>query len=185
MRRSDFAASTRGAMQVAAAVIVFTGCGGAVEATDHQQREPADCRNAISASPAVQNPRKYLRELTPVAGEPASGAAEVNGNLYINSITLSPNSPWEDSDRAEYNLSRDWKCFTAIVGVRDDAPSDAIARVEVTGDGQVLLKKDLALGTADAVALDVSRVLRLELKSITISGDDVYLVVFGDASLTK
>ncbi|GAA3237474.1 NPCBM/NEW2 domain-containing protein [Nonomuraea helvata] len=146
---------------------------------------PPDSHEYGSAGPTPESVVQYLRELTPVAGGPVSESADVNGERYVNSITLSPNSPWQGADMAEYNLSRDWRRFRAVLGVRDDAPADAKARVEIFGDGKRLYRKDFSLGRSDRVDIDVSHVLRLKLQTTTIAGVDVYSVVFGDSLLVK
>jgi hypothetical protein len=142
---------------------------------------PAHGAASPAPSPAVQP----LGEFDPIVGSPKVEAADVNGRHYVDNVVLTLNSPWQDANVAEYDLSRDWKSFKAVAGLRDDAPSDAKARFKVFGDGRQLYQKDIFFGRAEKIDINVTGVLRLKLEAAWLAGDDVYSAVWGEASLVK
>ncbi|GAA3610430.1 hypothetical protein GCM10022419_114290 [Nonomuraea rosea] len=139
--------------------------------------------SSASARHADESEEKYLRELTPVAGNPMVEAADVNGRPYLNSVILNASSV--GADAVEYNLSRDWQNLKVTVGMRDDAPANAKARFEIFGDGNQLYRKDLTFGESEEIDIGVKGVLRLKLQTALLSGDDACYVVWGDALLKR
>ena len=111
----------------------------------------------------------------------ASNGINRTANLKINgkSFTYGFTGCWIGCGKAtaDLDLGRDYKTFTATLGVTDDSRADGTARVQIIGDGKILSTRSVRLGVSYKVRLPVSNVLRLE---ITESNDGGVRVAIGD-----
>ena len=132
---------------------------------------------------ADPDPTTFLTRLFPVDDDEAvlEGLAHIAGDPYTESVYWF-HSNNDDLSWAEYNLSSDYSSFCAVVGVRDDAETNAEYEVEILADGVSLFLDRIALNEPVAVALNVQGALRLRLETrdATTSADDGY-VVWGNA----
>jgi hypothetical protein len=148
---------------------------------------PSEANVAADITPGSNT--QYLSSFEALSGGAYSDSTEIGGVPYPESLTL---DVWTaETETAEYNLSREWKIFKAVAGVSDKAPTGSRIRFEVFGDKQRLYCKDLEIGQADMVDVDVSDVLRLELRATLLSeplsgmGDERASGVWGDAIVEK
>jgi hypothetical protein len=128
-----------------------------------------------------------LAELTPVANSGAfeTGNAEVSGKNYLNSVIL--DMALGGSYSVAYNVERQWHILQAIIGLRDDSPQNETYEFQVIADGHVIYSHLFVIGQSKHIRLNISGVLRLELRA-TLSSPAFYgegYGVWGDASLSK
>jgi len=85
---------------------------------------------------------------------------ELQGKLYSKGIYAHSSSSYV------FNLNKQWKKFSAIVGIRDYAHPQGSARFTIIGDGKVLYQsKVLRVNQQEIVNTDISNVKTLELKA--------------------
>nr|WP_246401009.1 NPCBM/NEW2 domain-containing protein [Jiangella mangrovi] len=98
---------------------------------------------------------------------------------------LSCNYP---TKRIEWNLSGDYRTFTARAGLdADSANNDAVARFRVLVDqDEVLAEADLGLRTIEEFEVDVTGRHRLILEIVALGEDTCSgaAAVWGDAAIT-
>ena len=128
--------------------------------------------------------------MTPASGAFNSGDASpmLNGKPQLLSLTSSVGGCYgATSGDAQYNLSRDYTVFSALTGIDDNSASSTLEpTIEIDGDGLKLAVYTPTLGHPIQITVDVSGVLRLDVKwtdpaaGCGMSGT----LVFGDAQLT-
>ncbi|MGW7610080.1 NPCBM/NEW2 domain-containing protein [Streptomyces sp. NPDC054766] len=148
------------------------------------ETEPSASTESETTDPAVQG--KYLTELDPLtsSGGVDTGAADINGKGFARSVTLSANAAGPVSF-AEYHLGRQWRTFSATVGLRDDSPTGGSLTFEIVVDGSKKYGNRIPLGKSQEVNVDVTHALRMKL-TITYTGQDsgsYYYGSWGDAKL--
>lgn len=105
---------------------------------------------------------------------------QMNGTIYpqVGLLTGTQSKPF-----AAFDLSRDWASLEMTLGVSDKRGSDVAVQVEFVADGQVVRTEKVVFGATNDVVIDVTDVLRLEIKASQISGREETAVGFGDARL--
>jgi len=138
-----------------------------------------------STEPEIQ----YLADLKPVGGAGRVydiGPQKVDASVYPHSL-YALSCPACYVVGPEYDLSRSWTSFHAIIGVSDDS-SDAsvVLQFEVFADGRrVGAASRLHVGQHLEIKGDVSGALRLKLVLSRVSGGGQATGVWGDASLLR
>ena len=184
------------------AVFAVSACGGGTGSSARTTRSPAasaprtssaqpsSSPASASASPSASSPSpgtgsQYVNALNPVAGsgDLFTGAVEVNGQYYANSVYLDLNPGPAD---VSYNLGRQWRHLEATLGLSDDSPENEKVQFQIFADGRSIYSHVFALGQSQQITLDVTRVLRLELVA-TLSSAYVGQAeaVWGNADLTS
>jgi hypothetical protein len=131
--------------------------------------------------------------ITPISGNLATTEIASNGVRYEHPIALDPGcyNQWGGSAWIDYLLERQYKQFSATVGLDDASPSGQTATFSVIGgDGKKLATGSLVHGAATKIKVSVDGEYRLRL-SINVpdpnnaAGCSTYFphVVFGDAQL--
>lgn len=144
------------------------------QSTTPTETQPPQLPNTPAEVPVAAGPlilAKWLVDVDPVEGGESweRGPRDVNGKTYKQSIYV----PLTCSvSTAGYNLGRQHKRLSAMIGMADDASADDVIRFIVLRDGQVALTRDLRVGQDAAVDLDVTGVLRLTLKVTSPNGHD-------------
>ena len=125
----------------------------------------------------------FLSSVSPVDDNEAvnTGTVEVDGVNYTKSVYW-----YQDTNDApgwaEYNLSRDYDSFCAVVGVADTSDAVVEYEVEVYVDGVSVDVVQVALGSPADIAVSVRNGLRLKLEARTNTATFGYgRVVWGDA----
>jgi len=128
---------------------------------------------------------RYLADLETVesAGSFDLGNDQVaiNGTTYVHAVWLKRYSC--DSASVQYDLGRHFRQFVSTAGLSDDSPSDAVVRMEVLADGRAVWTADLRLGKTQPIKLDVTGVLRLQLRVTTIKGECYNRAAYADAQV--
>lgn len=173
--------------------ISCSGCGEMLSAqtpAGGESAQPNSSPASASASPSASSPSpgtgsQYVNALNPVAGsgDLFTGAVEVNGQYYANSVYLDLNPGPAD---VSYNLGRQWRHLEATLGLSDDSPENEKVQFQIFADGRSIYSHVFALGQSQQITLDVTRVLRLELVA-TLSSAYVGQAeaVWGNADLTS
>lgn len=130
---------------------------------------------------------RYLADLEVVENQGAELRDEqvaVNGKTYVHAVWFSRGTYSScDAESVQYDLGRHYRQFVSTAGLSDDSPSDAVVRMEVLADGRAVWTADLALGKTASIKLDVTGVLRLQLRVTTIRGGCGNDPTFADAQL--
>jgi hypothetical protein len=107
----------------------------------------------------------YLADLdTTIGGWSSSGNISIDGTDYPQSLlNWVCDVSYQSPRTVEYNIGRDFKLFTAVVGMSDKTPSGSTSRVEFVVDGtrQPAAARNVAVGSASRVDLDVTNALTL------------------------
>lgn len=128
----------------------------------------------------VVTPVTYLIDMKPVAssGWGGNGAVEMNGKLY-------PRTTYDghmySTNYREYNLGRKYATLSTVVGTRDESNAAGRMAWTIYADGVIVAQGTARLGQTQAVAIDVTEVLRLRLETKRISGYSSSKTGFGDA----
>ena len=93
----------------------------------------------------------------------------MDGEIYLRSLTSSISRRY-DSASVEFNLSRDFRRLSSVVGYSDTSSSEGRIRMQIFGDGEELFTQDVVLGTAIPVDVDVTDVLRLRITANVLEG---------------
>ena len=95
-------------------------------------------------------------------------------------------------DTVEYNLGRDYATFDSVVGVTDESRAGFSVKMSVIGDGNVLGYQEVAVGVSQPLHVDVTNVLRLQLRYDWLFADLCHLAddplitpVFANAVLSS
>jgi len=116
------------------------------------------------------------------------GARTINGETYPNSISREVGGCSRDVT-IEYNLSRQWTTFHAIIGLDDSSDTGAEVDFQFYVDGaQVSAGHTLGLAHHKDIEIPVNGALRLKLVTILVRGDmglcsDAGEASWGDARL--
>lgn len=175
----------------AAAAAIVIGALAAASSGD----SPLGNVNLGSAGTGAENPpastrSQYLSDLRPVSGSPRTGSRNVNGVAYANSVAREFGGCTQTVNYG-YDIGRNWSRFQTTVGISDNSRSDSVVQYEFYGDGRKLGTTITSrLGTATPVNLDVSGVLRLELRATFVEGDKGLCSkpgnwVWGNARITR
>jgi hypothetical protein len=137
----------------------------------------------------------YLSDLTALPGGDlyTSGAASVNGILYVHSVSLPLSVAGLASRTVEYDLGRSWHKLLLWEGVSDDSPANVSVKFEILADGVPVTGSanfggvgTAQVGTDVPVFLDVTNVLRLTLRTtLTTPSDRDITAVWADAQLRQ
>ncbi|WP_291378314.1 PASTA domain-containing protein [Demequina sp.] len=123
----------------------------------------------------------FLADMRPVEGSIGSGPASVSGVTYTRSVTY--RLYYDDPSQAGFDLGRDYREFRTTLGASDESPSDVSIKFEIYGDGRLLHDSTLSFGASEAVSVDVTGVLRLELRATRVAGSGRPYSVFADARI--
>jgi hypothetical protein len=98
-------------------------------------------------------------------GSARSGTFSTNGIEYPHSIQTTAGCFNDDGGDfwADYDLGRNFRTFTATVGLRDDCDADESVTWRVEADGVAIASGAARLGESQELELDVDGVLRLRL----------------------
>lgn len=125
----------------------------------------------------------YLADLSSLSGGSGTGDAAVNGQDFPTSVIVEMNPGPGD---VAYNLGRSWQRFEATIGLDDSSPEGEKVQFQVVADGHSLYTHVFSLGQSVAINLNVTGVLRLELKTTLASSYiNAAEAVWGNASLTN
>lgn len=141
-----------------------------------------DSPGEISAPVGIQ----YLADFTAVdvyAYDLESGRGNLSGTAFTRAVMIDPS--YDNISYAEYDLGRKYVTLTGSLGLLDDSRSDKAMKVQIYGDGRMLLERDVRLGDSVPFELDVTDVLRLRLQVTDLGTDrfDGGSVIFGDPAL--
>jgi hypothetical protein len=144
------------------------------------------------ASPSVQEAGppgaviNYLADSEPIGDGIDSGTQNLDGSIYAHSLYALTCPSACGSPTCQYDLSRMWTSFHAVIGLNDDADPTVVLQFEVFADEkQVGEAHRLRLGQHLKFAANVAGVLRLKLVITRISGNGQATAVWGDAALTR
>ena len=131
-----------------------------------------------------RSPQVYLSEANVVdnQGSWSDTSVTVDSQDYGRSIRIAPagaipvegNTFWR-----EYNLSRDFDVFRAVIGVTDSSETGSRAEFTVTVDGREVLSEQLGLAESEEIELDVSDAFRVKVQVTGLEGRS--FGAFGDA----
>lgn len=105
-----------------------------------------------------------------------SGTFEADGEVYGSGAKVSFGNASPETH--EFNLSRDFVRMDGAIGISDDSPDDARAKVEVIGDDRELFSTTVKFGETVPFDANVSGVLRLKIR--VAPTDEDMEVVLGD-----
>lgn len=136
--------------------------GGEVVAQSVKAGQPTG--TAVTITVAEQAVTQYLDEVSPVSGEVSGGSVTLKGKQYPHGFSWQDDC-YTDSLTVAYDLGTHYRRLRATVGQVDSSSSSTgVGQVEVFGDGKKLWTQSIEFGKPVALDLDVSGVLRLELK---------------------
>jgi NPCBM/NEW2 domain-containing protein len=131
--------------------------------------------------------------ITPISGNLTTTAITADGVRYEHPLALDPGcyNQWGGNAWIDYLLERQYKQFSATVGLDDASPANETATFSVVGgDGKKLASGSLVHGTATKIKVSVDGEYRLRLwinvpDPNNAAGCSTYFphVVFGDAQL--
>ncbi|MBD2758099.1 NPCBM/NEW2 domain-containing protein [Yimella sp. cx-573] len=163
--------------------LVEDGAAGTVIGQSVKAGDPTG--TAVTITVAEQAVIQYVDELTAVSGGFSKDAATIKGKSYPHAVNQSI-CGWDSGQTASYNLGTYYRQLKATVGQDDSSTSSTnTALVEVFGDGKKLWSKTIAFGQTYDLDIDVTKVLRLEIKvnKSECSGDESSSVVLGNPRL--
>ncbi|GAB3582649.1 hypothetical protein GCM10027579_12750 [Calidifontibacter terrae] len=140
---------------------------------------------SVSVTVTQQAVTTYLDDLQSVSGDIGSGVQTMKGTKYPHALSWSLD--WgTDQGSVAYDLGTHYRRFRATVGQDDQSPqTTTTGLVEVFGDGKKLWSKTIAFGAPIVLDLDVTKVLRLELRvsKSSFGQDDQATYVLGTPRL--
>lgn len=136
-----------------------------------------------TTSPIASQPRA-LAGLTPIENAYLSDTREapVNGETLANSMIFSLYS--SSVGYASYNLSRDYVELQVTLGVADYSPTNGQCQFEIVADGKSLVSQSVPLGVTHPVTVNITNVLRLNLRATGPSDTNTNYCVYGSALIT-
>ncbi|MEX1133318.1 MAG: PASTA domain-containing protein [Acidimicrobiia bacterium] len=177
-------------MTVTQATDLLENLGGELT-TVYEYQPEGTTGDYVAQAPAAGEPLTPLVTLTLVEGpgvilledmEPLQmtrgwfdvefGQGDINGNRYIHSLVVVDGSNSLGDGLAEYNLGRDFDRLRATAGYDDNALATGEMRLEILGDGTLLFSNDYQLGEEEELLIDVTGVLRLEIRVTTLCCED-------------
>ncbi|RKS09612.1 serine/threonine protein kinase [Nocardiopsis sp. Huas11] len=151
---------------------------GAVE-SDAPGEDPPEEGAATASPPAddddgaddpASESATLLTQVEPVDEEgawiPEVGRAEVDAEVYSRALVSGDNCGSDYNECvgwADYNLSRDYTSFTAVVGVDDTSSATGTVTFTVFAERESLISETVQLGETVELDVDVTDVLRLTL----------------------
>jgi hypothetical protein len=151
---------------------------------------PSGQVRSVHGNPLQVNVVHYLSKLHPVStgshkwnwGYPyRKGSIEIDGTTYSNSVMhvayySNETDPVGAYAWADYNLARKCTYLRGVKGISDRSPDPHTrATWTVFGDGKVLSKHTLGFGVAQPTNIDVTGVLRLQIRvTIVVRGRATY-----------
>jgi hypothetical protein len=149
--------------------------------------------SSTAAVPTV-NPTQVgivpLVDLTPATGPWKSQISSpmLNGTLQQFSIQQDLQDANNNGD-VGYNLGRDYTKLTGLIGLDDNSPKSMLhPTIEVDGDGLKIATYTPTLGHPAQITINVSGVLRLDIKYISLDSDDnastAGTLILGNGQLT-
>lgn len=181
-------------LAVVAVVLVIGGVVGAALLTSRPDGGTAPGTGTIAALPPSALPTtvakgtdgrstedEYLSDLRPVETGSHSGnggvsteVATVSGQRYGHAVTLRTFCTNRDGGEfwADYDLSRSWGRFTAMVGIEDSSRANASVGYRVLADQKVVAEGTLTLGQAVPIDVSVADALRVRLQISDASSTD-------------
>ena len=110
----------------------------------------------------------------------------MDGEIYLRSLTTGVSGSGDNAS-VEFNLSRDFRRMSAVLGYDDTSPSQGRIRMQIFGDGEELFSQDVVLGTATPIDVDLTDVLRLRITANLLEGAaprfEQHRAGFGEARL--
>ncbi|GAA2000762.1 hypothetical protein GCM10009838_77950 [Catenulispora subtropica] len=131
-----------------------------------------------------------LVSLTPASGPWTSRIANPMINGTLQQFFIDQDLPEVQSEGdIGYNLGRDYTRFTGQLGLDDNSPESTLhPSIEIDGDGLKLATFTPTLGHPAQVNIDVSGVLRLDIKYTSphaqVSANTAGTLVLGNGQLT-
>lgn len=131
----------------------------------------APLRSSATLIVAEGDASLFLEELAVLSSSRFNQGQRIamDGEIYLRSLTTGVDSR-DDSGYVEFNLSRDFRRLSAVLGYDDTSPSDGRIRLEIFGDGEELFSQDVVLGTATPIEVDLTDVLRLRITANRLEG---------------
>lgn len=144
-------------------------------------KNPTQVTLRVARQPVLQ----YLDEMAAVSGEWASsGSSTMAGTDYPHALSQSIDPYSSGGDTVSYNLGTYYRRFEAMVGQDDNSASSTdTALVEVFGDGRKLWSQTIAFGKPVKLDIEVTKVLRLDIKVNPAQTDGDASIVLGDPRL--
>lgn len=137
--------------------------------------DPTDELDDGDDDPDASDPRssiQYLADLEPVDSDSdgywETGRGDLSGTTYTRAVMI---QPYDEQGYVEYNLSRRYSRLEGSLGVRDDVPGGTSMKLQIYGDGEILLDETVGLGDEVSVDLDMDNVLRLRVQVTDLSED--------------
>ncbi|MEY9935432.1 hypothetical protein ABH926_010114 [Catenulispora sp. GP43] len=131
-----------------------------------------------------------LSDLTPAGGAWKSQDANpmLNGTLQQFTIAQDLQDANNNGD-VGYNLGRDYTKFTGLIGLDDNSAKSTLhPTIEIDGDGDKIATFTPTLGHPAQINLDVSGVLRLDIKYVSLDSDGIGSIagtlILGNGQLT-
>ncbi len=156
-------------------------------------QDPAAGRNIpdeVTLTVATSQASTFLVDLKPVAGGiRVLDGVVLNGAPQLNVIGDYVDGCSGTTGSVQYDVGRNYTSFSAIGGIDDASEDDqTIVTVEVLGDQRSLASATVALGTTQPLEVDITGVLRLELRWTRSGAQDCGggtegLFVLGDARI--
>ena len=132
-------------------------------------------------------PASYLSEASPVdnSGSWRDTSVRIDAVDYARSIRSWSNGGLAvgNSIWREYNLSRDYDVFRAVIGVDDISESGSRAEFTVTVDGREALSRQVGMFDSEEIEVDVSDAFRIRVQLTSVEGRPVG--AYGNAHLLK
>lgn len=184
-RRSRTAALIVATSTTVAAATFVLACGS--EGEPRQQTTVTETRHdRESSAPRTQ----YLSDIEPLffTNPVESGSAVINGEAYPRTVSAALDKSSIPAAEVEYDTGRRWKSFDAVIGIRDDSPSECSVQFEVLIDGRSVYSRDISLGNSVGISVRVNDSLRLKL-SVSYVGSieprEYCYAAWGDARLSN
>lgn len=110
-----------------------------------------------------------LRSVDNSVGDWSAKPVNVNGQPFDRALV--DGHTGQESSFIEFDLSRDYVRFTAVLGLGDDSNPDQSTRFEVFGDGQRLFDRTIGFGESVPIELDVDGILRIRLSAVNLASN--------------
>jgi hypothetical protein len=151
-------------------------------------------RVSNSPDPAVRTPNPppvpVINYLTDNSQFPDSGnnyrvgRATINGEQYFESLILGSYSQ-NFTSQMTVVLGRNYKRLQGVIGVDDESRGGLRLRLKLVADGRVLFQRDVGMGEAYPIDVDVTNVYSISFSSDQLLRDADGNGAFGDARASK
>jgi serine/threonine protein kinase len=159
---------------------------GTVLAQKPKQGEPL--RDTVEVTVARQPVTAYMDELTAISGDLQTGPMDVTGKTLPHAMSAGI-CAYSNPSINSYDLGKHYKRLMATLGQADNSTlTTAVGLVEIFADGRKVFAQNVTFGKTVALDVDVTDVLRLEVKwrgtnCADTGGSDSATLVFGDLRL--